>query len=284
MMPDQDSTSTLFPIPPVVRRIFDSFPVLTYPATPLPTRCPRPQSVPTLYVFSTPEDAASGRPSFNPSCLKWQAFLRLCGIRYRIVPSNNHASPSGALPFLIPASKPATSVPGSRLSKWAEENGKTPQSCDFGRPEIQAFSTLIDTKVRDAWLYAFYLEPRNFHALAKKHYCSSSVPIVDFFLSRELRNSAHAELIKSRPGGVVNGDEIYADAELAIHALATVLGEGRWFFGAQEPGIFDASVFAYTHLILTLPWESRESALARSVQKHHNLVAHQERIQEICGW
>jgi metaxin len=174
MMPDQDSTSTLFPIPPVVRKVFDSFPLLTYPATPLPTRCPRPQSVPTLYVFSTPEDAASGRPSFNPSCLKWQvrtrllalvelriraadrslmqAFLRLCGIRYRIVPSNNHASPSGALPFLIPASKSATPVPGNRLSKWTEENGKTPQSCDLSRPEVQAFLTLIDTKVRDAWV------------------------------------------------------------------------------------------------------------------------------------
>jgi metaxin len=110
------------------------------------------------------------------------------------------------------------------------------------------------------------------------------VPIVDFFLSREFQNSAYAELIKSRPGGVVNGDEIYADAELAINALATVLGEGQWFFGAQEPGIFDVSVFAYTHLILALPWGSRESVLARSVQKHRNLVAHQKRIQGKCGW
>jgi len=61
-----------FSIPAPVKTLFDQVPVLTYPPNELPQRAPKPARIPSLYVFIKKEDAAAGRPSYNPSCLKWQ--------------------------------------------------------------------------------------------------------------------------------------------------------------------------------------------------------------------
>jgi hypothetical protein len=62
----------LFSIPTPLKRLFDLVPVVVYPPNQLPQRAPKSSRVPSLYIFSTAQDAAAGRPSFNPSCLKWQ--------------------------------------------------------------------------------------------------------------------------------------------------------------------------------------------------------------------
>jgi metaxin len=64
-----------FSIPVPVKQLFNLVPVVTYPPNQLPLRAPKPARIPSLYVFSKDQDAAAGRPSFNPSCLKWQ----VCG-------------------------------------------------------------------------------------------------------------------------------------------------------------------------------------------------------------
>jgi metaxin len=61
-----------FSIPTPVKHLFDLVPVVTYPPNQLPLRAPKPARIPSLYVFTKDQDAAAGRPSFNPSCLKWQ--------------------------------------------------------------------------------------------------------------------------------------------------------------------------------------------------------------------
>ncbi len=63
-----------FAVPAPVRELFKIFPLTTLPAESLPERAPERARVrPSLYVFArTLEDARSGRPSFNPQCLKWQ--------------------------------------------------------------------------------------------------------------------------------------------------------------------------------------------------------------------
>lgn len=64
--------SDLFSVPAPFKALFESVPVITYPPNALPQRSPKSSRIPRLYVFSTVADAAAGRPSFNPSCLKWQ--------------------------------------------------------------------------------------------------------------------------------------------------------------------------------------------------------------------
>lgn len=129
-------------------------------------------------------------------------------------------------------------------------------------------------------LYSLYLEPCNFSTLTTVQYCNTSIPLVNYVLAREYRTAALEELCKFRPGGVIKADDIYADADAAFAALATLLIEqdGEWFFGSQEPGLFDAAVFAYTHLILTLPWDEKGKKLVGLVRKHEVLVEHEQRV------
>lgn len=64
--------ASIFSLPPPVKRVFDQFPLREYEANDLPWRAPRAASAHKLHVFTTEQDAKHGRPSYNPSCLKWQ--------------------------------------------------------------------------------------------------------------------------------------------------------------------------------------------------------------------
>ena len=128
------------------------------------------------------------------------------------------------------------------------------------------------------------MEPRNFKTVAAEQYRTTAVPIVHYLQKRELRKAAEDEMVKYRPGGILDGDDIYADAEAALEALSIKLGSDEWFFDAQEAGLMDAAVFGYTHLILTLPWNDGESRLKTAVARWENLANHEERVRAQCGW
>lgn len=69
-----------FSIPAPLKKLFDQVPVVTYAPNHLPQRAPKPSRIPSLYVFAHAGDAAAGRPSFNPSCLKWQVSMPSGGL------------------------------------------------------------------------------------------------------------------------------------------------------------------------------------------------------------
>ena len=66
-------------------------------------------------------------------------------------------------------------------------------------------------------------------------------------LAHELRTAARVEVRKIYPGMEVA--RTYEGAAEAFAALETLLGQAEWFFGAAEPGVLDASVWAYTWLV-----------------------------------
>jgi metaxin len=81
---------------------------------------------------------------------------------------------------------------------------------------------------------------------------------------------------------VINADDLYKQAEEAFASLEMVLGNNEWFFGATRPGLFDASVFAYTHLLLDegLGRGWVDMRMRDAVRARKNLVRHRERIVE----
>ncbi|KAI9662082.1 MAG: hypothetical protein M1829_006221 [Trizodia sp. TS-e1964] len=270
----------LFSIPKPIKRLFEKFPLSTYEANQLPSTS-IPQSYdPTLYIFTTVEDSKLGAPSFNPTCLKWQTYLKFCALNFRTVASSNHASPTGVLPFLLPGRSSAGAqvpVPSTKLPKLAFQHGQSIEEPASIRYE--AYMSLLDSRLRDAWLYNLYLEPANFSAVAYRLYvapCSSN-SLVRFVIARQLRIAAEAEIIKSRP--LIDPQDIYNEASRALEALSAHLGADNWFFNAEQPGLFDASVFAYTHLLLdeNLGW-AQQDQLAQMVRKSGNLVSHRNRI------
>lgn len=69
----KNHATSWFAIPAPLKRLFDHFPLVTYSESQLPTRAFKTRSAnDVLHVFTNERDAANGRPSFNPSCLKWQ--------------------------------------------------------------------------------------------------------------------------------------------------------------------------------------------------------------------
>jgi metaxin len=150
---------SIFSVPPAVKRLFDRFPLQTYPAAPLPARSPKKRSQHVLYIFTTEEGASSGLPSFNPGCLKWQTYLRFCGVEFELVVSNNHASPTGALPFLLPVSESKSQsdrtlpIASNKLQRWADDHspaGAAPLPPTSTRQE--AYLSLLNHTIRRAWV------------------------------------------------------------------------------------------------------------------------------------
>jgi len=268
-------------IPPAIKTLFDQFPITTYAANEPPQRAPKFSRTPDLYIFSSDENVAAGRPSFNPGCLKWQTFLNMAGIDYRLVSSNNHASPTGSLPFLLPATSSSSQdslapIPSNKLVKYAAEHGSRIKESSNIRYE--AYQSLIDHRIRNAWLYTLYLEALNFSEVAYTLYVlpTSSDPLVRASISHTLRTAAESELLKHT--SIIDTDDLYSEADKAFEALSTLLAEDSWFFGSANPTLFDASVFAYTQLLLDDGMGWKEKKLCMALRRRENLVQHRERL------
>ena len=80
----------------------------------------------------------------------------------------------------------------------------------------------------------------------------------------------------------MNAETLYNQAEEAFIALESLLGDDEWFFGAEKPGLFDASVFAYTHLLLDdgLGKGWLDTHLRDTLMSRQRLVAHRNKILE----
>lgn len=222
--PQKRTSISIFSIPAPIKRVFNQFPLITYAENELPLRAPTPKSREehVLHVFTTARDAQDGRPSYNPNCLKWQTYLLFCGLRFRTVPSSNHASPSGALPFLLPAipaqepderlsseSSPSTTrvqpsvgdaILSSKLKKWlASQQAKTTEA-ESDRVKVvgdtdmryEAYLSLIESSVRKAWVRETYILPLSEHLHNQRHSFSlSTCSAVTGLKSRSIISKAY---------------------------------------------------------------------------------------------
>ncbi|KAK3325267.1 hypothetical protein B0H66DRAFT_116440 [Apodospora peruviana] len=296
-------TPRMPPVPRLLQRLFDSVPLVTYEANELPARAQvsSDAELPTLYVFASEEDARLGAPSFNPSCLKWQTFLKISNLKFTLRPSTNHASPTGSLPFLLPPppSSPSAKrnpIPASKLYDYALTTNNNSTKSVHPVPSLrqEAYQSLIDLPLRNAFLYTLYLSPEH-TALLDRLYIqpASSSDLVQLALRHQLIRAAEAEILKSThatsggaafAGGVVDSDAIYREARDALEALASLLAQSEtgWFFNEKEPGLFDASVFGYTYLIGEFfdHHDEGDRSLGRMVRQTGNrgLVRHRDKL------
>lgn len=94
----------------------------------------------------------------------------MAGATFVTVPSNNHASPSGSLPFLLiqPNEERASSertrghtqlevVPAKRLKKWAADYKTAGDLQEPGDTRYEAYASLLESRIRQAWVR--YLTP-----------------------------------------------------------------------------------------------------------------------------
>lgn len=227
-------------------------------------------------------------PAFNPQCLKYQAYLKFAGLDFRTVASSNHASPTGVLPFLQPASHDvdylslSKPIPSNKLKKWlsSQKSAKAPE--ESGDSRYEAYASLLDSRIRIAWLCQLYLAAPNSQLLRRLYVdACSSQPLVRLAIEHQLRTAAEAEVVKASYSHVISIHDIMRDAQEAFQALADLLGEDEWFYGQPSPSMFDASVFAYTQLILDEKLDWSYAPLKEKVSELPSLVRHRERILEL---
>lgn len=146
--------------------------------------------------------------------------------------------------------------------------------------QYEAYTSLISHRIRSAWLFTLYLDEHNSEAVAKKLYIypASSNPVVQMTLYRQLQQAARDELLKTR--SYIRETELYLEAESAFEALSTLLGNDAHFLGNERPTLFDASVFAYTHLLLDESFSWQNTRLADSLKERRNLVQHRNWLLE----
>ncbi|KAF4552635.1 Glutathione S-transferase-like protein 6 [Elsinoe fawcettii] len=282
----QSSWTDVFALPRPLREVFSKFPLTTYPANELPARSPSHQGKHALYIFSTVEGAPNGEPSYNPTCLKWQTYMKLRGIDFTTIASNNHASPSGSLPFILPSpgtsqgnktsSRPAP-IPGNKIKRWVDDqlpSSTTPQS----HMKEDIYLSLLDHRLRRAWLHQLYLSPPNTPLLTTLYATHSSSPLITFSTLHTLRAAASAEISKSNSTGTITEAALQEEGQQALDALEELLEKDDWFFGAKEPGLFDAAVFAYTHLLLEEELEWGWNGLGGYLKGKRGLVGHRRRV------
>jgi metaxin len=146
------ASRSLIPLPAPIRRLFDAFPLVTYPSAPLPTSAPpriSSDDAATLHIFTT-NPPSPDAPSHNPTCLAYQTYLRLRGVRFRCVPATNHAAPDGRLPYLMPPGE-RKSVPAEKIRRWVGEEGKGKEE-EEEDTEALAFEALVESSIRDAFV------------------------------------------------------------------------------------------------------------------------------------
>jgi len=187
-------------------------------------------------------------------------------------------------------------VPSNKLTKWTKaHSSSTIEESDDLRYE--AYASMVNNALRKAWvrwtnrqqsddtnqeqpqLYQLYLHPSN-SALVHRLYiepCSTS-SFVQLAISHQLREAAEKELAKTSYSSTISEEDTMRDAAKAFAAFSELLGEDEWFFGQRQPSMLDASIFAYTHLILDEDLQWGENELGRQLSQHHNLVAHRDRI------
>ena len=95
-------------------------------------------------------------------------------------------------------------------------------------------------------------------------------------IATQLQQAARDALLES--ANYIDTSELEAEADKAFQALSVLLGKGEHFFDRPNPGLLDASMFAYTYLILDEKMGWKQNRLGKVLKKYDNLVQHRERL------
>ena len=162
----------------------------------------------------------------------------------------------------------------------------------------EVYMSLLDHRIRNAYvrdsiplfldhtdslppkLCSLYLSQSNFDSIAFPLYIAPSTTntLVRRILSHQLRAAAEAELLKQ--SARVDVESIYQESDKAFAALSELLGEDEYFFGEKMPGLFDATVFAYTNIFLDGGLDWRDTRMRDGLREYQNLLDHRERLVE----
>ncbi|KAG9321836.1 hypothetical protein KVV02_007167 [Mortierella alpina] len=213
------------------------------------------------------------------------AYLKFNHIEFDIKPAFEPTmSPSGKLPFL--ALPNGSLVTADGFEAFVQENKPKSSTAQLNLDEAAeavAFTALAESKIHSALIYTLWFEAPHFEATTRQHYFGHHNRLLATLLEYLEKSRIVQSMLLTRTQ--IDRELIFDEAVTAIDALAVELGDkNEYFFGKDEPSGLDAIVFAYLHVILTMPKirhvddAGRSGELARIVRKHENLFTYSQNI------
>ena len=225
----------------------------------------------TLYTFGP----AFGLPDPSPFVMKGEMLLKLAGLPYETSTRGFGKAPKGKLPYIRDGE---TVVADSTLIRLYIEQK---YQFDFDRglsPHDRGVGWAVDKMLEDHmyWILVYWrwLDDANFARGPKAFFKRAPAlirPLAEKFVRRRIRATLHRHGI-----GRHSEAETTTMAARAIEALAQILGDNRYFLGAQPSGA-DATVFAFVAGCLTPVFSS---PVRDKLASMNNLVAYHDRMMK----
>jgi len=225
----------------------------------------------TLYTFGP----HFGLPDASPFVMKAEMLLKLSGLPYETNTRGFGKAPKGKLPYIRDGE---TVVADSTLIRLYLEQK---YNIDFDRAlstRERGFAWSIDKMLEDHlyWVLVYWrwLNDANFEKGPKAFFKRAPAPlrpIITAAVRRSIRRTLHGHGI-----GRHSETEMTTMASRAIDALSQILGENRYFLGAQPCGA-DATAFAWLAGCLVPVFDS---PVRDKMEGAANLVAYRDRMMQ----
>jgi glutathione S-transferase len=225
----------------------------------------------TLHTFGP----AFGLPDPSPFVMKAEMLLKLAGLPYETTTRGLGKAPKGKLPYIRDGE---TMVADSTLIRFYLEQK---YQVDFDRAlsaRDRGVAWSVEKMLEDHmyWIMVYWrwLKEENFARGPKSFFKRAPAlirPLAVKFVLGRIRGTLHRHGI-----GRHSEAETNAMAARGIDALAQILGDNRYFLGAQPCGA-DATVFAFVACTLTPVFQSpvRDKMVGQA-----NLVAYHDRMMK----
>lgn len=193
--------------------------------------------------------------SLSPFCVKVETYLKMTGIPYKVVVENDpRRGPKGKMPVLkdgdkiIPDSGFILDYLKNKFGNILDAHLTTEQQA-----MANAVRRMIEENLYFVILYSRWIDPvgKKFINNAFKQFFPRLLsPLILAIIRRNLKKQAYGQGI-----GRHTRDEIYSIGKQDIHAIATLLGSNRYFFG-DKPTSIDATIYAFLSVIVYTPLDN----------------------------
>lgn len=218
-------------------------------------------------------------PSLSPPCAKLQTWLRLCGIPYVVGMAGPDEAPKRKLPFVEHEGQRLGDA--TLLLPHLQSRFEVDPDAGLGAREVaigRAARRML--KEHFYWIIVYQRWVAEAQFASYLALFSEALPAaLPVELRRQIIEGFRAPMLAQLHAqglGRHSADEIARLGAEDLEALATLLGEQPYFFGA-EPTTLDATTYASLTNVLDV---AVDSPLRESARAHDNLVAHTARMRE----
>jgi glutathione S-transferase len=215
-----------------------------------------------------------GEPSMSPFCMKLECWLRMSGIAFEIRPPDMRKAPKGKMPYV-------TLPDGTLLgdSQLVIEHLSRVHGVDLDahldgkqRATSRVVRRMIEEATYFTGIYARWIDDAGW-AHTKTAMATMLPGPVRLFMPLIRRNVV--KNVHAQGTGRHTAEDIYAMARADWDAIATLLGDGPYFFGEKASSI-DAVLYAFEEAALAHP-----AALPAKLhlERTPSLVAHRDRMR-----